>query len=106
MSSSRAKGSKTSPKRNTITVLYVPFMILFILVSFVGSVWCICIAQNRYHNSNLLLDIPVHYYQHRYLRDAYSMFGNGHFVLTEEGAGDPASKQASRSGSFAERGLV
>jgi len=39
-----------------------------------------------------LLDIPVQYYQHRYLRDAYSIFGNGHFVLTEEGAGIPGQQ--------------
>jgi len=81
-------------------------MILFILVSFVGTVWCICIAQNRYHNSNLLLDILVHYYQHRYLRDAYSILGNGHFVLTEEGASAPTSRQLSRSARVAEAGVV
>jgi len=38
----------------------------------------------------LLLDILVHNYKHRYLRDVCNSLCNGYLVLTEEGASVPA----------------
>jgi len=60
-----------------------------------------CLVQKPMPDVKLLLDdILVHCCQQRYLRDACNSFGNGYFVLTEEGASVPAplTKGGSLSG--------